>query len=75
MVVGPIFENGFLDMIHGFRTGRGGTEALREVSEYIGQGYTHVVDDGIKGYFDNFAHDELMVKFRGRHGVGIIRTS
>jgi RNA-directed DNA polymerase len=53
MVVGPIFENEFLDMSHGFRPGSGGTETLREVSEYIGQGYTHVVDDDIKGYFDN----------------------
>jgi RNA-directed DNA polymerase len=60
MVTLPIFENQLLDMNYGFRPGRGAKDALREVDRYIKEGYTHVVDADIKGYFDNIPHDRLM---------------
>ena len=58
-VIEPIFEKQFLPMSYGFRPGRGCKDALREVQEYLKQGYTHVVDADLKGYFDNIAHERL----------------
>ncbi|MDR1308873.1 MAG: hypothetical protein LBL95_03075 [Deltaproteobacteria bacterium] len=47
---------------HGSRPGRSAMEALRKVNYCIDQGYTHVVDADIKGYFDNIPHDKLMAR-------------
>jgi RNA-directed DNA polymerase len=62
LVIEPIFENQFLDMSYGFRPGRSAKDALKVVDEYINDGYTHVVDADIKGYFDNIPHDKLMAR-------------
>jgi RNA-directed DNA polymerase len=51
-VIEPIFEKDFLPMSYGFRPGRGCKDALREVDRLIREGYTHVVDADLKGYFD-----------------------
>jgi RNA-directed DNA polymerase len=58
-VIEPIFEKQFLPMSYGFRPGRGCKDALREVQGHLLQGYTHVVDADLKGYFDNIAHERL----------------
>jgi RNA-directed DNA polymerase len=58
-VIEPIFEKQFLPMSYGFRPGRGCKHALREVQGHLLQGYTHVVDADLKGYFDNIAHERL----------------
>ena len=60
LVIEPIFERQFLDMSYGFRPGRGAKDALKQVDGLIKDGYTHVVDADIKGYFDNIPHDKLM---------------
>jgi len=60
MVVEPIFERDFLDSSYGFRPGRGCKDALREVDGLLKQGYTHVVDADLAGYFDTIPHDRLL---------------
>ena len=58
-VMEPIFEKEFLDISFGFRPGRGCKDALREVDGHLREGYTHVVDADLKGYFDSIPHDLL----------------
>jgi RNA-directed DNA polymerase len=53
LVIEPIFEAGFRDESYGFRPGRGCHDALREVDRLIREGFTHVVDAGLAGYFDS----------------------
>jgi RNA-directed DNA polymerase len=58
-VIEPIFEQEFLPMSYGFRPGKGCKDALREVDRYLKEGYTHVVDADLKGYFDSIPHPLL----------------
>lgn len=58
-VIEPIFEREFLDISYGFRPGKGCKDALREVDGHLKEGYTHVVDADLKGYFDSIPHDLL----------------
>ena len=65
-VIEPIFEAEFLPMSYGFRPGRGCKDALRQVSQYLRQGYTHVVDADLQGYFDNIPHARLQSEIAKR---------
>jgi RNA-directed DNA polymerase len=65
-VIEPIFEKEFLPMSYGFRPGRGCKDALREVDTLLGQGYTHVVDADLAGYFDSIPHERLLARVRER---------
>jgi RNA-directed DNA polymerase len=65
MVVEPIFEVQFREGSYGFRPGRGCKDALREVDRLLKEGYTHVVDADLKGYFDTIPHDRLMALVEG----------
>lgn len=58
-VIEPIFEKEFLPMSYGFRPGKGCKDALRAVDGYLKEGYTHVVDADLKGYFDSIPHKLL----------------
>lgn len=60
LVIEPIFEVQFLESSYGFRPGRGCKDALREVNRLLKEGYTHVVDADLQGYFDSIPHDKLM---------------
>jgi len=60
MVMEPIFEVQFRPGSYGFRPGRSCKDALREVDRLVKEGYTHVVDADLKGYFDTIPHDRLM---------------
>lgn len=60
LVIEPIFEHGFAEHSYGFRPGRGCKDALRRVDALLKQGYVHVVDADIKGYFDAIDHNRLM---------------
>lgn len=59
-VIEPIFERDFAEHSYGFRPGRGCKDALRRVDRLIKEGYVHVVDADLKGYFDTIPHDRLM---------------
>ena len=59
-VIEPIFERDFAEHSYGFRPGRGCKDALRRVDTMLAQGYVHVVDADLKGYFDSIPHDRLM---------------
>jgi len=59
-ILSPIFEKVFCDCSYGFRPNRSALEAIDKVEEYREQGYTHVVDADIKGYFDNIDQDLLL---------------
>jgi len=65
MVIEPIFEVQFREGSYGFRPGRGCKDALREVDRLLKEGYTHVVDADLKGYFDSIPHDRLMAQVEG----------
>jgi RNA-directed DNA polymerase len=62
-VIEPIFEKTFAPCSYGFRPGRGAKDALREVNRLLQEGYHHVVDVDIKGYFDNIPHEPLIEQF------------
>jgi RNA-directed DNA polymerase len=63
-VIEPILEKEFLPMSYGFRPGKGCKDALREVDECLKQGYTHVVDADLKGYFDSIPHERLKTRIQ-----------
>src|SRR5882672_3361095 len=65
MVIEPIFEVQFREGSFGFRPGRGCKDALREVDRLLKEGYAHVVDADLKGYFDTIPHDRLMALVEG----------
>lgn len=56
----PIFEPLFHDASHGFRKGRGCHSAIERVLELHEQGFRHVLDADIKGFFDNLPHKVIM---------------
>lgn len=78
MVVEPIFEHHFLPSSYGFRPGLGCKDALRAVDRLLKQGYTHVVDADIQGYFDNIPHERLMARVEEKISdgrlLGLIRS-
>lgn len=53
MVLEPIYEHRFADHSYGFRPGRSCHDALRRVSGQLAEGYTHVVDIDIQGYWSS----------------------
>jgi RNA-directed DNA polymerase len=69
-VIEPIFERDFAEHSYGFRPGRGCKDALRRVGQLLGQGYVHVVDADLKGYFDSIPHDRLMSRLGERIADG-----
>lgn len=72
MVIEPIFEKEFAPHSYGFRPGRGCKDALRQVDIKLKEGYVHVVDVDIKGYFDSIPHDRLMELVQGHISDGRI---
>ena len=69
-VIEPIFEKQFLPTSHGFRPGRGCKGALREVDKYLKEGYVHIVDADLKGYFDSIPHHLLKQRIEARISDG-----
>ena len=69
-VIEPIFERDFAEQSYGFRPGRGCREALRRVDQLLQDGYTHVVDADLKGYFDSIPHDRLMDRLKEKIADG-----
>ncbi len=69
-VIEPIFERDFAEHSYGFRPGRGCKDALRRVGQLLEQGYVHVVDADLKGYFDSIPHDRLMSRLEEKIADG-----
>jgi RNA-directed DNA polymerase len=60
LLLNPIFEPIFHDDSFGFRPARNCHRAVERVLELHRQGYTHVLDADIKGFFDNLPHAVIM---------------
>src|SRR3954464_4159211 len=60
LVLGPIFEADFEDSAYGYRPGRSGADAIKDVHRHICRGYTDVVDADLSSYFDAIPHRGLM---------------
>lgn len=77
-VLEPIFEKDFAEHSYGFRPGRGCKDALRRVDQLLKDGYIHIVDADIKGYFDSIPHEPLMAlveeKIADRRVLDLIRA-
>lgn len=65
-VLTPILDPTFSPSSHGFRPGRSAHDALGKAREYVGEGYTTVVDIDLEKFFDRVNHDVLMNRL-GRH--------
>ncbi len=61
-VMGLIFDPLFSESSCGFRPGRSAHDGVRQVKQYIGQGYTVAVDTDLSKFFDKVNHDVLMVR-------------
>lgn len=72
-VLEPIFEHGFAAHSYGFRPGRSCKDALGRVDELLRQGFTHVVDADIQGYFDAIPHAPLMAMLKRHVADGRVR--
>jgi RNA-directed DNA polymerase len=60
LVLEPIFEADFEDSAYGYRPGRSGADAIKEVHRLICRGYTDVVDADLSKYFDQIPHSDLL---------------
>jgi group II intron reverse transcriptase/maturase len=61
-LLSPIFEQLFHDHSYGFRPKRGCHQAVEKVKELHRQGYRHVLDADISGFFDNLSHAAIMME-------------
>lgn len=61
-VIEPIFEREFLPTSYGFRPKRSSKAALKRVFQLLKDGYYHVVDADLKGYFDSIPHTQLQAR-------------
>lgn len=62
IVTEPIFEAQFHDNSYGYRPRRSAADAVWEIDKSIKQGFAHVLDADLTGYFDNIPHNRLMDK-------------
>lgn len=59
-ILTPIFDPGFSESSFGFRPGRSAHDAVRQLREYLRQGYRIAVDIDLAKFFDTVNHDLLM---------------
>jgi len=59
-LLSPIFEPSFHDSSYGFRPGRNCHQAIEEAIRLHDEGFQHVLDADIKGFFDNLNHSIIM---------------
>jgi group II intron reverse transcriptase/maturase len=71
-LINPTFESRFHNNSFGFRNGRNCHQAVERLIDFAGQGYRHVVDVDIKGFFDNIPHDLIMESISARISDGNI---
>ena len=66
IVIEPIFEAHLNANSYGYRPKRGAADAVRHIERLIKQGYVHVYDADLKGYFNAIPHDRLLDKIARR---------
>lgn len=71
-LINSTFESRFHNNSFGFRMGRNCHQAVERILQYAEQGYRHVVDIDIKGFFDNIPHDLIMNSVAARIADGNI---
>lgn len=59
-VISPMCEPVFSDHSYGFRPGRCCEMAIREITNFLNEGYEWIVDFDLEKFFDNVPHDRLM---------------
>ena len=59
-VIEQIFEMKFLDCSYGYRPDRNAQRAVKQIKNYIEQGYTWVIDADVEKFFDSVDHNLLM---------------
>ena len=59
-LLNPIFDRQFSDFSFGFRPVRNAHQAVEQILDYQKQGFKHVVDADIKGFFDNIPHELII---------------
>ena len=59
-ILGQVFDPYFSESSCGFRPGRSAHDGVRQIKEYIGQGYKVAVDMDLSKFFDTVNHDVLM---------------
>ncbi|HVT15437.1 MAG TPA: group II intron reverse transcriptase/maturase [Thermoanaerobaculia bacterium] len=77
LVLSPIFEADLPPEQYGYRPGRSGLDAVREVHTLVNSGHREVVDADLSGYFDSIPHAELMTsiarRISDRHVLRLIK--
>jgi RNA-directed DNA polymerase len=77
LVLSPIFEADLPRQQYGYRPGRSGLDAIREVHTLVNSGHREVVDADLSGYFDSIPHAELMTsvarRISDRHLLSLIK--
>ena len=61
-VIETIFEMKFLDHSYGYRPDRNAQQAVKQIKNYIDQGYIWVIDADVEKFFDSVDH-ELLIGF------------
>jgi len=56
----PIFDPHFSESSCGFRLGRSAHDGVKQIKQYIRQGYKIAVDMDLSKFFDTVNHDVLM---------------
>ena len=68
-VLTPIFDPGFSELSFGSRPKRSAHGALRQVQQYIREGYCIAVDLDLEKFFDKVNHDVLMSRIARKVGA------
>ena len=56
----PLFEFEFKDHSYGFRPNKNAHQCIQQSQQYINEGYQHIVDIDLKGFFDEVDHCLLL---------------
>ena len=66
LVMGPIFDPWFSESSCGFRPRRSAHDGIKQIKQYIGEGYRVAIDMDLAKFFDTVNHDVLMSRVSRR---------
>lgn len=67
-VLEKLYDKDFSPTSYGFRKGRSASQAIKQLSHYIGQGNTYVIDIDLSKFFDEVNHNRLLNRLSQRIG-------